>query len=261
MTKRILSVACLLWLLLIVYTTANPTSVVRTIYPIETDKVTKPYRVVFLSDLHYGCVQNKRVVSKALDAVAQENPDIVILGGDIIQVPVTPQLDISEIFSLLGDLPARDGIYFVYGNHEFTNQAGYMKSDLDAVLKDNDIHILCGESILLPDNICLSSRNIYTGVTLTLNDTAYNICAEHIPVRYPIDGVDLFLAGHTHGGQVFPLNLAVKYDWKMPVYGKQDMDDMTSIVTSGMGVSSFHARNLHRCEYVVIDILPQQERK
>ena len=64
------------------------------------------------------------------------------------------------------------------------------------------------------------------------------ICVDHQPseLQEKADaGVDLDLCGHTHDGQIFPGNLTINLFWDN-AYGLLKVDDMYSIVTSGVGV-------------------------
>lgn len=282
MRKRILSVLVLLLLVTIVYTCGNPTHVIRTEYTVKTDKITIPYKLVFISDVHYGCVQDKAVVYEALTRVNEECADVVLLGGDIVQSPVTSKNDMEEIFMLLGHLSARNGIYFIYGNHDAVDDGTafdsprhsdcYAQNHLTKALHDYGIGVLCDSSVYLGDSVILIGRdNVLreTGCRSSISElvedsTKYSICVDHVPTEYTEcmqAGIDLHLSGHTHGGQLFPINLMERFIWKMPVYGKRNIGCMTAIVSSGMGVGAYNARNVHHCEYVVINVVPNNKQR
>lgn len=278
MNKRILRVLGLLVFVGMVYTAANTSKVVCTEYTVKSNKVERPYKVVFMSDLHYGCVQDKRVIDDALKSVSEECPDLIILGGDIVQSPVTSKSDMQRIFELLGALHTTDGIYFVYGNHDASDDGTafdthkhcdfYTQEDLLEALKENGIDVLCDSSIALSDNIVLIGRDNSMRLnqdrksitSLVGTRTKYNMCVDHTPVE--LDecskaGIDMLLSGHTHGGQLFPINMLESVVWHMPVYGERTHGHMTSIVSSGMGVGAYNLRNMHHCEYVVVNIVPK----
>ena len=60
-------------------------------------------------------------------------------------------------------------------------------------------------------------------------------------------GVDLQLSGHTHQGQIFPLNLFLKYGYKKK-------NDYQKIVSSGYGVWGVKARTAGRSEMIIINL-------
>ena len=68
-----------------------------------------------------------------------------------------------------------------------------------------------------------------------------------------VSGVDLYLSGHTHAGQVFPFNLFCEMAWNYN-YGKYVVGDITQIVSSGLGGWGWHLRNAGHSEYVTINI-------
>ena len=66
-------------------------------------------------------------------------------------------------------------------------------------------------------------------------------------------GVDVMLCGHTHDGQFFPLNIAIRSVWENPS-GLLKKDDMYSIVTSGVGLFGPNMRVATRAEICPITI-------
>lgn len=277
MKKRVIGAAVLVTMLIAVYTIANPSSVVRTEYTVRSPKVRKPYKIVFISDIHYGCAQECYVPEKALERVSSESPDVVLLGGDIVQYPVTSKSDMQRIFSLLGCLEAKDGVYFVYGNHDATDGRTfdkpahtdfYTQNELLSVLTDNGIKVLKDDCAELRDDVRLVGRDNSmqedvqrknVADLISTSDT-FTVCVDHTPVEQnecSQAGVDLLLSGHTHGGQLFPINIMEELLWHMPAYGRREYGSMSAIVSSGMGVGAYNLRNLHHCEYVVINVIPK----
>ena len=57
----------------------------RTEYIIETDKISDDYRIVFISDTHYGTVQNPAVLQELMAEIGTLEPDFIVLGGDIVE--------------------------------------------------------------------------------------------------------------------------------------------------------------------------------
>ena len=67
------------------------------------------------------------------------------------------------------------------------------------------------------------------------------------------NGIDLDLSGHTHDGQIFPLNLLVKIAYKNS-YGLKKIGNMTSVVTSGVGLYGPNIRVLTKAEITSIKV-------
>lgn len=49
---------------------------------IFTDKISNDYRIVFISDTHYGTVQNPAVLQELMAEIGTLEPDFIVLGGD-----------------------------------------------------------------------------------------------------------------------------------------------------------------------------------
>lgn len=260
--------------LVVAYTVANPVAIKRTEYTLKSDKLKRNYKIVFISDIHYGYCQDIRKIDNALGRVDSERPDIVILGGDITQVQITTKPELRRIYGELGSLSNKYGIYFIYGNHDFGRYKhsfgkacsgnNYDKHELFESITSNGISVLSDSIVDINNDLRLVGRYnkaddevVRAKVNNLIPDTSrYNIVADHYPVEMgqcSRSGADLQLSGHTHGGQIFPGNLIVKMCGMVP-YGLCCYGNMSLIVSSGMGVSCAHARNLHACEYVVINL-------
>ena len=72
-------------------------------------------------------------------------------------------------------------------------------------------------------------------------------------------GTDLVLSGHTHGGQIFPLDLVMEIiPFNDGIYGYYELSEQTgAIVTSGFAGWEFPIKTAAPAEYVVIDLLPK----
>ena len=83
--------------------------------PIRTDS---RFKVVAISDVHLGYATNKAMLEGYVDLINAERPDLVIIGGDLIDNSVVPlhhehmEVELSRIYAPLG-------VYMVPGNHEY----------------------------------------------------------------------------------------------------------------------------------------------
>ena len=81
-------------------------------------------------------------------------------------------------------------------------------------------------------------------ITKNLDKTKTIICVDHEPgelKELANAGVDIDLSGHTHNGQIWPGTLTIKLFWDN-AYGLKKIDNMTSIVTSGVGLFGLNMR-------------------
>ena len=155
-------IAVVVTALVIGYGRYNIFHVIKTEYAIQTEKNIRSdgYRLVLLSDLHYGVSMNDAQLQKVADRISRENPDIVVLDGDIVDESTT--LDQMEsAFKILGAIDSRYGVYYTYGNHDknnYTTTPNYTADKLADTIKANNISILEDDTTTINNEITLIGR-------------------------------------------------------------------------------------------------------
>lgn len=246
----------------------------NTNYNLTTNKTNNSYTILYISDIHYDTIQDPNLLKDKISQLNNLNPDLIILGGDIVDER-TSQKSMEEVFSYLGNLNSTYGTYFTFGNHDRQpNVNDYVNSSkpfdnsyLVDVIKKNGIIILADSNVSINEDIEFIaredvgwndsvSRKNSSDLLKDVNNSKYIILADHQPIDVELNsklGVDLQLSGHTHGGQIFPYgfasNLAGKFN-----YGKYTMGNMTQITSSGYAGWGIPLRNEAKCEYVTIHI-------
>ncbi len=225
-----------------VYEAYNPRVVVRTI---KTDKLPEDVhklRIVFFSDLHLNNLVGERTLARILAPMHQQKPDLLLLGGDIVD----GNMENSKVEAiLLRNLKPRLGSYAVFGNHEgyagIRNSLDFFKTAGVRVLRDEAMEI--GPiTIAGVDDPRLRTKFQEDPVdTLKvlepLDQSRFTILLSHRP---PMDDsaaglCDLILSGHTHGGQIWPAGLLLRGLLKRP--------QGFSIMTSPKGRSTLFISN------------------
>jgi len=183
-------------------------------YTVNSDKIDGPVKLALVTDLHscdYGRGQNKLI-----SALLNEQPDAILLAGDIFD-DYLPSNNTIEFISGIGD---KAPCYYVSGNHEFWScradefkdiLISYGVKVLEGTYEDINPR---GEKIRIcgiddPDTDYYRSRAIpYAYQIKNLNGASsaevYTILLAHRPDRiteYLPLNVDLVLSGHAHGGQ------------------------------------------------------------
>jgi len=246
----------------------NIRHVVETKYEVVTDKVFSPFRILFVSDSHYGTVLTKKELEKIQIDMEALSPDIVLLGGDIVDENTT-NAEMKEIFEILGSISSTYGTYFVYGNHDrqkYTKEKSFSVEELMATLEINKITPIVDEIYSIRDDILLVGREDFgekrkSGELLLKNidSSKYVILVDHQPVMYEENknlGVDLMLSGHTHAGQIFPAGYFIKWFHMADLwYGQKRIDSMDVLVSSGLAGWGYPIRTQEHSEYVILDIL------
>ncbi|MBQ3084714.1 MAG: metallophosphoesterase [Clostridia bacterium] len=270
-----LVVPLVLTLLLLGYDYYNMHNVVQTSYTVYTEKSIRPkgYRVALLSDIHFGITLDEEELRAVCAEVSAEKPDLVVLGGDIIDDATTKD-GVEAVFRTLGGIESKYGIFYVYGNHDRPMsliRSEYTAEDLVQAIESNGITILKDETLNINDDLVLVGRDD-RGFSLkkegraeiadlikTVDQSRFVLTLDHQPKEYAQNGeagTDLLLSGHTHGGQIFPVNwISALIRSDDAVYGHTQIDaDTQAIVTSGLAGWGFPLKNAAPAEYVIVDI-------
>lgn len=253
------------------YGNYNMNHIRQTCYQVETDKQVGSYRVVLMTDIHYGTIQDSDILKNKLAEINELHPDIVVLGGDIVEEGTSGD-EMREVFRVLGSLESRFGIFYIYGNHDrqpYTVNRTYSDDELEQAIESAGIRILRDEYIEIGDDLVLAGREDaiiarYLTYRITpeeilqgVSRDKYIIMVDHEPVEAEenaAQGVDLMLSGHTHAGQVWPVGILNELTGTLN-YGEYQRGACKVIVSSGVAGWGYSIRTQERCEYVVVDIV------
>lgn len=219
------------------------------------------YRLVQITDFHLGSFPpGNDFVQKVVDATNNEEPDMILFTGDLVNNQageVEPYLD------TLGQLHASDGIYSIWGNHDYCEYGnnhsigalkrnrrmlyGYQES-LGWHQLMNEHHVVSHgmASIAVigvenPGQPPFTNRSNLKKAMKGLNPDMFKILLSHDPHHWRREVVgkkiQLTLAGHTHAGQLkigkwTPARMAFK-EWG----GAYRIGEQMLYVSSGIGGS------------------------
>lgn len=223
--------------------------VVTTHYSLSTSKVIdKNLRIVQISDSHIGATFHAEGFKKHMQTIQNLHPDLIVVTGDYVDDDTTRK-DMLASTKALGQIKSTYGTYFVYGNHDkgYMNYRNFSAQDLEASLKENNIHILNDESVQIAKHITVvgrqdaqtaSNRKSAQALMQSIDSKQYVIMLDHEPTDYINEAnshPDLVLSGHTHGGQMFPIGITGELSGANDMtYGIKTMKDTTFIVNSGI---------------------------
>lgn len=234
-------------------------------YEVEVDKKVEgmeELNAVLIADTHMGYAIGRDHIAKMVEKINSCEPDIVIFAGDIFDNS-TAGLDYpDELAALYRQINAKYGIWATYGNHDIDEQIlmGFTFNWGDSPPNDSSmrefcekagINLLCDESTLIDNKFYIvgrrdgmkpgtedGSRKTPAELTAGLDKSKPVLFIAHEPneLQETADaGADIDFSGHTHDGQLFPLTIITNIVWENPC-GVLEKDDMTSVVTSGVGV-------------------------
>ena len=249
------------------YYTAH--NVVETHYDIvsKKDLGVDSFRIVQVTDSHIGSTMDGDKFYNYMLEINKKDPDIVVVTGDYVDDD-TSLKDMKRACEGLGALKTKYGVYYVYGNHDkgYFNYREYGNKELREELQKNNVIILEDEGLDIVGNIYLigrqdkSAKNRLKASELMekVDPNKYVIELNHQPNDYKNEShanIDLVISGHTHGGQVFPLQITeMIFKANDQVYGMKEIDNTTFIVSSGIGDWRVKFKTMTIAEYVVIDI-------
>lgn len=242
-------------------------------YTLETDKQVGSLRIVQFADSHVGSTFDGEGFAEKLKDIQAENPDIVVVTGDYIDDDTTKE-DMVAACKALGALKTTYGVYYTFGNHDKgyygAEYRGYSGDDMVHELEKNNVKVLQDENVLLDNRFYLigrkdrseemtaSSRASMEELVDGIGGDKYIIVLDHQPHDYDAQeaaGVDLVLSGHTHGGQLFPVNyLGELTGTDDKRYGLEKRGNTNFIVTSGISDWAIKFKTGCKSEYVVVDI-------
>jgi predicted MPP superfamily phosphohydrolase len=221
-------------------------------------------KIAAVSDIHIGSTIRKRSIRKLSEMLENEKPDVVFLLGDIVDGEMAPVLR-SDLLSYFRQPSTKYGLYAITGNHEFIGGGDrtipYIESKGIRLLRDETV--LLGGAIQVIGRVDRDSRRFFgterknLKELLTGSDTTRPlIVLDHQPIKLDEaerNGVDLQLSGHTHNGQMWPLNHLTKKIYEVS-YGYYRKGNTHFIVSSGYGLWGPRVRSGSRSEIVIVNL-------
>lgn len=232
---------------------------------IASDKIKNEQTIAVLSDIHIHRTISADKVKQIVERTNAQNPDVILLAGDIID---DETVLVSDITALLKNLKAKNGIYFVTGNHEFyagysqtvdeLKKLGFIFLENSGVSANNELYVAG-----IPDLFSSAGYGIYTDMKKTFaaaKNGQYRLLMSHTPGDFVQDEkFDLEVSGHTHGGQIFPFHIFAKLHNKY-LAGLYNMDNQKQIyVSRGAGQWGPQMRFLAPSEITIIKLTPKHE--
>lgn len=219
-------------------------------------KLSKPLRIVMMSDLHLGYHNRRAEFSRWVDMVNEEHPDVILIAGDVIDMSMKPLIE-ENMATEFHRLEAP--VYACIGNHEYITGNAKARD----FYRRAGINLL-SDSVAVYGDLCIIGRDDYSNRRrkplsdlMKAADTAkYMILLDHQPwhlEQAEQAGIDFQFSGHTHEGQVFPANLIVKAIYEKP-YGGHQRGNTNYYISSGIGIWGGCYRIGTRSEYVVMEL-------
>ncbi len=226
------------------------------------------YRIAHLSDLHVGTYHGKTdYVEKVVRRVNEENPDVVLFTGDIVNVDPS---ELRPYTLLLSQFDAPDGVYSVLGNHDYClyGDPKRWSHEREGALQVAGLERAMGWTVLMNESRVLSrggDRIALAGVentgkppfpqigdlkaavkeitdydTVKVDEEIFTILLTHDPSHWrrevlPKTDIPLTLCGHTHAAQ-FKLGYWSPSSWMYEEWGGlYESDNQQLYISEGLG--------------------------
>lgn len=219
--------------------------IVRATYevPFEEDWDGPPLKVALLSDVHLGHINGVKRMEQIVEAINEEQADIVCIAGDLFDSSYEGVKEPEQIAELMGKIKSKYGVFLSWGNHD----AGTGFADMRNLMEKAGVQILEDEAFRIEgvctvvgrrDSAPIGNQGEEREAWGNAEGNEPVLVMDHRPTNadeYESEDVELVVSGHTHAGQLFPFNLltrlAEKYNYGYHIAG----GGVPVIVTSGVG--------------------------
>jgi len=233
------------------------------------------FKIVFISDVQADRYTDGARLKRYVDKINEQKPDIVLIAGDVITS--TPDY-IETAANYIGKIKSKYGTYSCVGDHDnWAYRKDYVRSlrEVEKALIDHNVEMIDNELRYFELDstrigVSFITHNYVTDISETTlrniassNKSDFKIFLTHQPQEFLINSAvknnyDLFLAGHTHGGQitlVFPfIQLTPTLVETRYIKGDFYFNNMLAVVCGGLGMSLAPVRYNSTPEIIIITL-------
>ena len=187
----------------------------------------KGFKIVHISDIHSGSFQNKAAVNHGVDLILQQNADLILFTGDLVNDRADEMTEYMDVFNRL---KAPMGVFSSLGNHDYGDYVSWPSAEAktENLNRLKKVHADLGWRLLMNEHVLLVKNNDHIALLGIENwgakgrfpkygkmteaypgteKTPFKILLSHDPshwdaeIKTKYSDIDLMLAGHTHGMQ------------------------------------------------------------
>ena len=204
----------------------------------------KELNIIAIADMHLGTVVGTVQLKRIAGMIHTLKPDLVLLAGDVFDEDVSEPVECNTA-AILGNIKTRFGVFAVTGNHEYYAGVEKAVSHLaranvtvlqDSVVRIADAFYLIGRKDLAAERLG-NGRKSLDELLINVDRRLPLVLMDHQPFHLESAercGIDLQLTGHTHNGQLFPLNLFYGKIYELP-WGYMRKGNTHIVVSCGAG--------------------------
>ena len=230
------------------------------IYSRELPKAFDGYRIAQFTDAHVGTLtgSRRRIITRFVDSLNAQKADAIVFTGDLQNMQPA---ELEPVHDLLKSLHAKDGVFSVLGNHDYSqyiqaDPATKMAHERETISRERQFGwtLLLNEHRIIrrgKDSLVIAGeendgrppfphRGNINKTLAGIAPSAYVVMLQHDPSAWrrsilPRSHAQLTLSGHTHGGQIQlfglrPTMLSCKEDYGLYLDGHRAL-----YVSAGVG--------------------------
>ena len=256
-----LSTMTLLSMAIVVAGAINLNTIRVSKYEIEIPRknsVNDHLRIAFVADFHIQKNTSIGFVEQFVGKVNALHPDLLLYGGDIVEGDGENETT-EAVEASLRNIVAKYGTYGVVGNHEF-----YGGQQQGSFFRRAGITLLCDSVVKIDSSFYLAGRyDQHFGRRKNVNELLGSITPDlpiilmdHRPTELQEVSqtvADVQFSGHTHNGQLFPLNFIINSMYELS-WGYRKIRDTHFFVTSGLRLWGPPVKTSGKSEIMLVDI-------
>ena len=215
--------------------------------------------IALVSDIHLGRSVDPKTLSRYVERIAQLRPDLILMGGDMIDHGVEA-LEGKNMDAILKRLAPTYGVYGVPGNHEYYGGINACSEWLEQagvrLLRDEVVQIAGLFTVVGRDDRSARRRKPLAELLKGVDRTLPVLLLDHQPYHLAEAEAEKLLfqfSGHTHYGQVWPASLITRSIYEL-AYGYQKRSETHFYVSSGLALWGPPYRIGTRSEIVLLTL-------
>jgi len=220
-------------------------------------------KIAFAADFHLRETTHRHLMERFVQKVNAASPDIILIGGDVLEGDRQDER-LGEFEAQFRRLKPKYGVYGIHGNHDL-HRANAM-----AFFDQARIHLLRDTVEKIDNAFYLVGRNDGRFRGRKSIEELLRDCDRGLPVivldHRPTDldnvsrsGADILLSGHTHNGQLFPVNFITQRHYELS-WGYKLKNHTHVFVTSGIQVWGPPVRTAGTSEILILNVSFRNDR-
>lgn len=197
--------------------------------------------IVAVSDVHLGDMIRKSRLKKYVKLINQQQPDLILIAGDLFDRNMHT-IERQNMQAELRKLNARYGVYAILGNHEYFGNVNKAKE----IIEQSGIKLLRDSAVTIDNKLVIIGRDDRTNrnrkslkhLTASVDSNLPSVLLDHQPYNLSEaveNNINVQISGHTHNGQIFPINRIVRRMYEL-AYGYKKTGNTHFYVSSGLGL-------------------------